>query len=230
MLMNRLGWTIFGVLVLLVAAIVCGFLFWPHAGAPSAPAAPGDTTETSDLTGRAIYANGEYGFTITYPETASTSDDFSTFYHLAPFYRANGAAEATGTPVFQIIGYATESDHSFPRYYDAMVRIGVSSDAAEVADCTKITPDTGEEALPDAVMNGTTWKVFSFQNAGMMQYLKGVSYRTVHEGKCFVMEKLATGSSYRDDPASADDVPQATLDKAYADLDQIVQSFAFTTP
>ncbi len=59
-----------------------------------------------------------------------------------------------------------------------MVRIGASKDPKEVAACLKAGSDNGETQLPDAVIGGTTWKAFAFQSAGMMQYLKGVSYRT----------------------------------------------------
>lgn len=225
-LMNKLGWTLVGILVLLIAAIAALITFWPKASAP----APVTETPAGDLTGTAIYASGTYGFTLMYPESASTTENFSTFYHLPAEWRANGAPNATGTPVIEIVGYSTESDHSFPRYYTAMVRVGVSKEKGEVAACEKIVKDQGEEALPDRIIHGVTWKAFSFQSAGMMQYVKGVSYRTIHEGTCYVMEKIATGSSYMDDPDSPDDVPQPTLDKAYTDLDPIVESFTFSTP
>ena len=214
------------VLVLAVLALGWRFMRQPAPAASEAPAA-----QTSDLTpGESIYTNGEYGFAFQYPSTASVSDSFSTTYHLGSAWRATAVADSTGSPVVEVLGYSTVSDHSFPRYYHALVRVGASADPAEVARCTKPVSDQGETALPDRAINGTTWKAFGFQSAGMMQYAKGISYRTVHEGKCIALEKIAAGSSYQDDPDSADDVPQATLDAQYAELDRVVDSFSFARP
>jgi hypothetical protein len=224
--MNRNGWIAFGILVLIIAAIVAFFLLLPKASAPATTAT--STPETGNLEGQSLYANGTYGFTLKYPAHATEHDEFSTSYILSQQWRAEAPLDSTGTPVVEIVGYHTESDHSYPREYTAMVRVGVSTSTADIASCTKTTADTGETALADAVINGTTWKAFSFGDAATMHFVQGVSYRTVHDGKCYVMEKLATGSSYKDDPASADDVPQATLDAAYNDLDPIIQSFSFT--
>lgn len=222
--MNAKGWALLGIIIVVIAAISATVYFWPKAGAPASQ----EPANTGDLSGQSLYANGEYGFTLQYPSTAIEHDEFSTSYILSQQWRAEAPVNSTGTPVVEIVGYHTESDHSFPREFTAMVRVGVATSSKDIASCTKVTLDTGETAVADAVINGTTWKAFSFGDAATMHYVKGISYRTIHEGKCFVMEKLATGSSYMDDPDSADDIAQATLDEKYNDLDAIVQSFSFT--
>ncbi len=222
--MTKFGWLVVAVVVLAIGGVASFFYLAPPNAVPPEPAA----TSGENLEGQSIYASGEYGFTLRYPSAATLSEDFSTFYHLPAEWRANGPANATGTPLLQIVGYETSSENSFPRYYTAMVRVGVSAGEKEVASCEKIVPDQGETTLADAEIGGETWKAFSFQNAGMMQYVKGVSYRVVHNGTCYVMEKLATGSSYQDDPDTEKDVPQATLDAAYGALDPIVESFTFS--
>lgn len=215
-----------GVVILVIAGIASFVYLVPKQAVAPVPVETGN----ENLEGQSIYASGEYGFTVRYPSSATIDEKFLTTYHLAATWRANAPVEATGTPVLQIVGYQTKSENSFPRYYDAMVRIGVSKDAATVKDCTALVKDQGETVLPDKVINGTTWKAFSFQNAGMMQYLKGVSYRTVHDGTCFALEQLATGSSYRDDPDSPADVLQEKLDAEYEALGAIIESFAFSAP
>jgi hypothetical protein len=214
------------IILVLVAALgaiaALSYIFLPHSRpAPS----PGP-----DLTGQALFVDSELGFTIRYPETYTTDETFKSFYHLPANWRENALPDATGTPVLAIIRYRTESDHSYPRYYDAEVRIGVSSDPQELARCEVAAAEQAETPLPDVLLGGTPFKAFSFQSAGMMQYVKGTSYRALHEGKCFAIEALATGASYRDDPMSADDVPDETLDAAYRDLDAIVKTFAFVAP
>lgn len=183
---------------------------------------------TPDLSqGLAIYTNGTYGFTLFYPENAVVSYSFDPSYHLGTSWRANALPEVPGTPLVAIIPYATESENSYPRYYNAMVRIGVSADPREVARCTEPATDQGETALPDREINGVTWKAFAFESAGMMQYARGISYRTLREEGCIALEQVRTGSSYREDPPSPNDIPEETLDAAYAQLEEIVQSISF---
>ncbi|HEX5774937.1 MAG TPA: hypothetical protein VFY28_03195 [Candidatus Paceibacterota bacterium] len=203
-------------------------LAWVLASTPdkvSAPGAQNVSPTTSDLTGRAIYTNGEYGFSIAYPETARLEESFSPDYRLTQSWRAS--ALATGSPIVAIVAYSTASDHSYPRNFTALVRIGASGEPREVTSCLSPTPNQNETSLPDADISGTKWKAFSFENAGAMQYVRGVSYRTLHEGKCIALEKIQTGSSYRDDPDSPDDIPDETLQARYKSLDAIVESFAF---
>ena len=225
--MTRFGWLVFASVLLLVVVITVFFFLVPKESITPLVAEP----VNENLEGQSIYASGEYGFTVRYPSKAKIEEMFSASYTLSPSaWRANAPATATGTQLLAVIPYETKSDHSFPRSYAAMVRVSVSTDKDEVKNCEKATPDTGETALPDRTLNGTVWKGFSFEDAAMQKYVKGVSYRVVYEGKCFALEQIAQGSSYKDDPESADDVPQETLDGAYDALNAIVETFAFSAP
>ena len=216
-------------LIIISGLVLAWFMLRPQPAVETP--APIDTATTSpNLSGRSLYTNGEYGFVISYPDTARLEEKFAAQYHLGTYWRASALPDATGTPILAIVSYSTESDHSYPRYYTTQVRLGASTDPKEVAGCLKVTPNQGETALPDATFNGTTWKAFSFQSAGMMQYAKGVSYRTIHEGKCIALEKIATGSSYRDDPDSPDDVSDDVLNARYENLSAIVETFTFARP
>lgn len=174
-----------------------------------------------------IYTNGTYGFAIFYPEAARIEYAFSPDYHLGTQWRAYALPESTGTAILAIIPYSIRSEVSFPRYFNAMVRIGASEDPDEIARCEKPSEDQGEEALSDVSIGGHVWKAFSFEDAGMMQYASGISYRTLHEGRCIAMEQVRTGSSYREGAPSEGDIPEERLAAEYAKLDAIVQSFSF---
>lgn len=176
--------------------------------------------------GLAIYTNGSYGFSIFYPESAEVSYSFDPGYHLGSLWRANALPDAQGTPLVSIVPYHVESETAYPRYFNAMVRIGASADPAELARCEAPAADQGEVDLGNVTIGGRSWSSFSLQDAGMMQYASGVSYRTVSEGKCIAMEKVRTGSSYREE-TTAQDIPQETLDAEYAALASIVESFSF---
>ncbi|MEK7602195.1 MAG: hypothetical protein AAB472_01805 [Patescibacteria group bacterium] len=220
-------------IILITSLVVIGggvatYLVFSHKAV--APAPTQGTLNSQDLQGQALFTDGEYGFSLRYPEKYETSFNFASYYHLPSYWRANALPEATGTPILAIVGYRLQSEHSYPRYYDAEVRVSASKDPKEVARCEKAASEQGEKQLPDAVIGGTTFKVFSFQDAAAMQYVKGVSYRTVHEGACVVLEQLATGSNYRDDPKSSEDISDDVLTSKYDALNAIIPTFAFAHP
>ncbi len=179
--------------------------------------------------GDAIYISGDYGFMLQYPESAVVSETFAAGYHLPALWRVAAGTETVGTPIVSFTTYSTESKDSYPRYFDALIRIGASKDSKEVKECLFAAADQGEIELTEIVMGGTTWKAYSFENAGMQQYVRGISYRTVHQNTCFAIEKLAVGSNYRE-AASDRDIPQAVLDEEYAKLARIIATFTFVTP
>lgn len=220
-------YAVLGIGVLLVVGIV----WWGVSSRMKPVQGPTNSqaTTTAPLTeGMSIYANGEYGFTVFYPGSDTATSSFEMFYHLPDTWRVGALPNATGTPLMAFIDSRIQNDNSYPRYFDAEVRVGVSKDQKEVAACTKV--GDGELPQTDVQLGGTTWKAFGFQDAGMMQYSKGISYRTVHNGYCFALEKIETGSSYRDDPANPKDIPDSELDAKYAALGPIVQSFSFINP
>lgn len=188
--------------------------------------APVATSTPEVHEGLAIYTNGPYGFSVFYPENAAVHYTFDTEYHLGSAWRANALPDTEGAPIVEIVPYAVSSNDSYPRYFNAMVRVGASSAPDELTRCEKAGAEQGETALPDVSIGGRAWKAFSFQDAGMMQYVRGVSYRTIYEGKCIALEKVQTGSSYRDE-ANTKDIADETLQTEYEALSAIVESFAF---
>lgn len=187
------------------------------------------TTTLEDPTGLSIYTNGEFGFSLRYPSNDTVENTFSSS-RLAANWRANAPPSATGTPIVAIVAYRVESDHSYPRYFEAEVRIGASKDPNEVRNCLKPTTTRGETTAPDKTIGGIKFKTFTFQNAATMQYEKGVSYRALHDGYCYAIEKLQTGSSYHGDPPNKDDSTDATLQSKYDSLASVIDGFSFARP
>lgn len=224
--MNRLVIPLFVLALLAIGGGAAWYLIDSHNDSLARLAQVASTTP--DLSqGLAIYTNGTYGFTLFYPENAIVSYSFDPSYHLGTAWRAQALSDAQGTPLVAIIPYATESENSYPRYYNAMVRIGVSADPREIERCEEPAKEQGETVLPDREINGVIWKAFAFESAGMMQYARGVSYRTLREDGCIALEQVRTGSSYREGEPSPSDIPDETLDAAYAQLEEIVQSISF---
>ena len=191
-------------------------------------ATPTDTANEPSLAGLSIYTNGQYGFSLIYPGEDKTETIFDSQYHLPATWRINAVPNATGTPLIAIIGYSTKSNTSYPRYFETEVRVGVSADPKEVAACEKVSD--GETVRPDMVINKVTWKTFALQDAGMSQYMSGVSYRTIHDKSCYALEQIQTGSSYRDEKPNAADIPDTVLSEKFNALNTIVQSFSFAKP
>lgn len=226
--MNRYVIAIF---ILALLAIATGSVWYLVDTSARANVNVPTTATTTDVLveGDAIYTNGPYGFVIRYPEAAVVENSFASGYHLTPTWRASAISTATGTPIVSFVLYSTRSENSYPRYYDALIRIGVSTDPRELAQCLKPTTSQGETVLPDETFGGGTWKVFAFENAGMQQYVKGVSYRIVHEGRCIALEKMAVGSSYRD-AASPNDIADTELQARYDALNAVIKTFVLVRP
>lgn len=179
-----------------------------------------------DITaGESVFMSGEHGFFVVYPGSAIVEETLHSAYRIPALWRMG--AIATGTPVVTLITYQTSSDHSYPRYYTAAVRIGVSSDPSEVAACERV--GNGEEALADVKLGPDTFKAFSFSDAAMMQYLRGTSFRTLRDGKCYAVEQISAGSSYREDKPSIEDIQEEVLRLEHEKLRTIVDSFRFAS-
>ena len=211
------------------ALIVIGFIWYGLSG--KEPALPeGDSTETALIPvreGSAIYAHGEFSFLILYPESARVEEGSVTAYHLVDLWRDGALSESSGTPIVSFITYTLTNERSYPRYYTTAVRVGVSKDSEELKRCERVDETRGETALPDAVVGDKIFKVFSFHNAGMMQYIKGESYRRLEQGTCYAIERIARGSAYRDDAPSSADTSDAELARHYELTLPIVESFRF---
>ena len=180
---------------------------------------------TSEEESVADYHNDTYGFRIAY------SPEFAVVYNFAPeallgtVWRFGALPEASGVPVVAFTSYETQSENSYPRAFTAQLRIGVSTDPREVARC--LDAENGEEKIDDAQIGGRTWTAFSFGDAAMMRYVRGTSYRIVHENACLALEQVRAGSQYRDDIPSERDISDDVLDAEYAKLSQLISGFTF---
>lgn len=223
--MNRLTFVLFLIGIIAIGGGSAWYLIDTRNEAFGPPIVATSTPQIEE--GLAIYSNGPYGFTIFYPQNAEVSYTFEPSYHLGTNWRANALPDGEGVPIVSIVPFHSESENSYPRYFNAMVRIGASVDPAEIERCEVASTDQGETILPDVVIGGATWKAFAFESAGMMQYAKGVSYRTMHEGRCIALEKVRTGSIYREEVPSEKDIAEEILTKEYESLSSIVESFSF---
>jgi hypothetical protein len=181
----------------------------------------------------AKYQNDTYGFEVTYPKDLNPETSFRKYYALSDKWRSQAPEEQQGNaivaiPVFRVDnpdGVATGKP--YPIYFSAEVRVGASSDPQAVADCLKTDPGYTEQKHETVDLNGTQFERFEFGDAAMMQYVQGVSYRTVHNGTCFAMEQLKAGSTYKDESMTAG-IPEEQLDVYYSQAGEMARTFRFT--
>jgi len=175
------------------------------------------------------YANSEYNFTMRFPPTVRTSNVFPTFYQLPSNWRVNASQANQGKPVVdflirQIDQGSVATGKAYPLYFTAQVRVGVSPN---VALCYEKDAGHTNQTVTNVVINGVTWKKFSFSNAAMMKYIQGESYRTIHNNLCYVMEQVKAGTTYTDETMKVG-TTEATLNGYYNSGATIIKTFKFT--
>lgn len=180
----------------------------------------------------ATYNNSQFGIRFSYPKELIPEETFKQFYALSSNWRAETTPDSKGTPivaipVFRIDQGSVATGKAYPLYFSAEVRVGASSDKKDVQNCLQNDPGFTDQKSTDVVINGITFKRFEIADAAAMQYVQGLSYRTVHNNTCYAVEQLRAGSSYRDGTMTQG-YSEEQLDAFYQKGDAIVQTFKFT--
>lgn len=214
----NLAYFVLGLGVLILAGIAWYFGMRPQ---ETAPAVQAPVQEIPLTEGQAIYTNGEEGFLIAYPEGARVAEVFENAHLLGAW---SVSSTLPGVPLLEILSYTRTSDTDYPRYFDALVRLGVSRDKEALRACEKA--GNGEVALGERTIGDVAWHAFAYSDAGMMKYVRATSYRTVHNGACYALEEIVAGSSYRDEP-NANDLTEQALAHESEKLRAITETFRF---
>jgi hypothetical protein len=171
------------------------------------------------------HTDERYGFSISYPKIIKSETIFQKYYFLTDLWMAGAQTDSTGIPLLSIPLYRVSNDKSYPRYWDVEVRIGVTTDSNELQ--TFLSKSAFTNAPPEQkIINGVTFYKFPIQDAGMMQFVAGFSYRTIHNGVGYAIEQIKTGSNYREDK-SPKDISDKILDDYFNQTNAIVNSFQF---
>ncbi len=175
------------------------------------------------------YANSEYNFTLRYPPTVVPQNYFTTFYLLASNWRLNAGQANQGKaivafPVYRIDRGDGVAGKPYPLFYVAELRVGISPNTKE---CYATDAGYTNQKITNVTINGVVFKRFSFQDAVMMKYVQGESYRTIHNNMCYVLEQIKSGSNYKDETMKPG-LTDAELNKYYNTAGSIVNTFKFT--
>lgn len=214
-------------IVAIAALVIAGLcvIVWTNRGVSEHPYGP----EKIDP---ATYTNSTYGFEIAYPQGLFSEGPFQEYYVLSNKWRVAAPEGQQGValvtiPIFSIDNQSdTAAGKPYPLYFTAEVRVGASSDLQAVAECLKTDPGYADQKHEAITLNGTQFERFEFADAAMMQYVQGVSYRTVRDNTCFAIEQLKAGSTYRDE-SMAPGISDSQLDAYYAQAGEVIESFRF---
>jgi hypothetical protein len=170
--MTRFGWLVISGVV--VAAVGIGLLVWGFTRQSSPQLDQNNLTPVVDPSTINIRTDGEHGFTIQYPATATVQDSFSDQENQGDSFPWRAGVTATGTPV---VSFTTAGGE---------VHIGVSNDQRALKSCEVKGPS--EEPTGQQTFGNATWQVFTFDELGTDDERHVTSYRTLHDGQCFAVE------------------------------------------
>ena len=179
--------------------------------------------------GSHIFSSTKYHFTLSYPSGLTARTTFKRFYLLGTSWSAGQPGDTKGRPIVSIP--VRRIDHGsvatgkpFPLYFDAEVRVGVSPDTG---DCYATKNTVWQSDTRIETFGGSTFHVLTAEDAGMMQYMHIIARRTVHDGLCYSIEQIETGSSYRDSSMKKG-FSRSQLDSFFSQAGTIARSFRFT--
>ncbi len=222
------------VIVVIIIAVLAGALWLFKGGSGSSSEPWGDTKSVhrtedgSNLPQPTTLKSEALGFEITVPGAVAPVGTFSKFYNLSTKWRVNAPASGAGSkgtallaiPLIQIDNKGIEPK-VYPLYFDAEVRVGISS---STSDC--LNKDTPSQKVADITLNGTAFKKFTFGDAATKEYVQGESYRAVHNGLCYAIEQIKVGSTYHE-PNAEESLTNEDMDIYYAQAGDVVKSFKF---
>lgn len=191
---------------------------------------PVSTLPQVNTSGFHSYTNSEYNFVIKYPSYVQPKNTFSTFHELGTNWRLNAGQANQGKNIVELLihsvdqGSLSTGKQTYPLYFAALVRVGVSPNTKEC-----YTKDAGytDQKISTVTINGVLWKKFSTINGGMMKYTQAESYRTIHNNTCFAVEQIKNGSIYRDEKMLTG-ISDSQLSSYYSAGETIMRTFTFT--
>lgn len=180
----------------------------PHVAAT--PPAPEGTHRFRDV---------RQGFQIDYPEGMTASVTFDSQYLANDAWKTYAAEGSRGASALMLTLPGSDQVTA------GELRIGLSSDKAEITRCTTPPDNADKDSLGKTTLHGTTFTTFHAADAGMNHYLKVHSLRTVHGGYCYAIDLLVTGTNPEvyDPPRK----PPFSQEAAFKQLEKALQGFRF---
>ncbi len=164
------------------------------------------------------------GFTLQYPNSVKMQTSFSKGYLLRPTWSAMSNNASNNAAEHSVLELQLQDIKGSSYFYRSLLRVGVSTDAKDMAVCEKTTVDGKETPAPEVVViNEEKFFKSTFSDAAMGKFLNGTSYRRLYNNKCYSIDYLQTGSN--DQKAIPNFLKMSNADQALAT--EIIDTFTF---
>lgn len=185
-----------------------------------APVAGSTRTVPSSVTGKSYVGAGGL-VRLTYPAGLTPAHDFGGKSLMSAGWRLiwDGTPVGPGQGVVSFAQYARPADGQ--GYITELIRIGMSRDAGVVATCGTAGIKGGStQRLPNRMIGGHRWTVWTNGDAGMSQQIAATDLRTVVDGVCYAIDRVSYSVK------AADPLPNSapTQAAAAARMDAILAS------
>ncbi len=187
-------------------------------------------SQNTSTKGYNTYTNAQQGFSIKYPPQVRVVPNFSTFHEIGNNWRLypSPANQGKGIISFSIFtvdqGSYTNGKQTYPLYYTAEVRVGISPN---VKECYTKDASFPNQTVTSVIINGVTFKKFITEEKHGDQYTNAASYRTVRNNSCYVLEQIQSGTKVKND-TMAIATSDGELASYYTTGEKIIKTFVFT--
>ncbi len=212
-------------LILLAGLLMVG-CDQPPAPAPAGHAAgtrvshAGSTPRSAPTHPTRRFRSTRLGFVIDYPTGMHASTRFDSQYLASDAWKTYAPAGTKGKAVLMLTLPGSN------RVTAGELRIGVSRHADARRRCDQPPASVRPATRGHTTVNGTAFTTWHAADAAMSHYLKVHSYRTVHDGYCYAIDLLVTGTNPQ--VYSPPKTPPFSEQQAFAQLHDALQGFRFT--
>ena len=169
------------VIILLVAVVLAGWAIYSTQRGSGAPQLP-NADEIVPGVASVEYRDTEYGFSIQYPEIATTSP-----------VNFEGYLPLTQTPLVSFV--LPKSMYTGTNLVEAGVYIGATTSPGVLARCLVMASNLGENGVGSATINGAEFMVATSTDAGAGNFYEEKVYRRIQNGACLeIVELLHSGN------------------------------------
>ena len=146
------------------------------------------------------YTNNPYHFTIVYPSDFTTSKTFSTAYLLRTTWSmlndtlTHNNHEQHSIFEIQLQNIKGKSAKLGSYYYQAYVRIGLSTDHTDLINCDN-TNSSSNKNKNDILINDRIFSVAESSDTAMSQFNHVTSYSYLSGTECYRIEYITTGTN-----------------------------------
>lgn len=176
------------------------------------------TTARQPAPGRGII-DSAHGFAIAVPPGMSVRHDFHRSYLGSAAWKSFAGDDDHGQPVVALVLDRSNAVTA------AELRIGVGDDATARAHCLDVAASGAPAQVSRVTLAGVTFTRFHAADAAMSHYLDVEAYRAIHDGRCYAIDLMVTGTrpEVYDPPAT----PPFEQDEAMERLRDALAGFRF---